>query len=201
MSREALFAARGWWNPMFVGDCSWWWTTHESFRWVITHPSDVCGHCPHLSYWNNQGCGPHLRFAGSSPPSVSPLLNTIDWDETCFCGLTHHSTFNLPQIWDDSEGEKATTILFHHLNVGDDLLVLFVSQVDHWWWNPSRNDAPILHGQVIIFELSWNWVVPQELDGSYGKPWKTLLKYGYFFWASPCEETSILDADFIPENS
>ena len=30
--------------------------------WV--HPSYVCGHCPHLSHWNHQGCGPHLRFVG-----------------------------------------------------------------------------------------------------------------------------------------
>ena len=38
-----------------------WFTTHESLRGGFVHPRYFCGHCPHWSHRNHQGCFTHLN--------------------------------------------------------------------------------------------------------------------------------------------
>ena len=40
----------------------------------LVHPSYVCGHCPHKNPIYNQGWFTHLRFVGSSPPSMDQMI-------------------------------------------------------------------------------------------------------------------------------
>ena len=42
----------------------------------LVHPRYFSGRlAPQKSHWNHQGCGPHLRFVGSSPPSIGFVVS------------------------------------------------------------------------------------------------------------------------------
>ena len=67
----------------------------------LVHPSYVCGHCPHLSHENHQGCFTHLRFVG--------------WA----------TKYNLTQVW-EYKREDLTTLTISHQS---ELMVYFNPQV------------------------------------------------------------------------
>ena len=43
----------------------------------LVHPRCFSGHCPHLSHWNNQGCGPHLPTPWGQPSQVLPEVQVV----------------------------------------------------------------------------------------------------------------------------